>query len=213
MKLTLTTFLSMDGVMQGPGGADEDGTGGFDRGGWLVPYADADMGRFVEEWFAEADAFLLGRRTYEMFAGFWPQVTDPANLVATKLNTLPKHVVSTTLTDLPWAGSVLLRGELDAQVAELKRRPGRELQVHGSGTLARSLMAHDLIDEYRLWVFPVVVGAGRRLFPDNGVPAALELVETKTTAAGVVVHVYRSAGRPTFGQFGITEDGAETTVS
>ena len=200
MELTVTTFLSVDGVYQGPGGPDEDRSGGFDRGGWLVPDFDEATGQFMDEVFREVDAFLLGRRTYEIFAASWPKVTDPADPVASLLNTLPKYVASTTLRDPQWANTTVLEGDLVTSVRELKDRPGRELQVHGSGMLARALLEHDLVDELRLLVFPVIVGAGRRLFPDAGVATGLRLVDSRTTGSGVAIHVYQPTGRPEFGE-------------
>jgi dihydrofolate reductase len=199
MDLTMTMFLSLDGVMQAPGGPDEDRSGGFDQGGWLVPHADEDMGRFVAEWFGAADGFLLGRKTYEIFAAFWPQVTDPHDPVASRLNRLPKYVASRTLDRVEWHNATLIQGNLVEEVARLKAQPGRELQVHGSGDLAQTLMKHGLIDEYRLWIYPVVLGDGRRLFREGAAPSAFKLVEARTTSTGVVVHVYRAAGKPTYG--------------
>ena len=196
----MTTFLSMDGVMQGPGGPDEDMSGGFDRGGWSVPYSDEDFGRYVTEWFTAADAFLLGRKTYEIFAGYWPNHNEPGDPVANKLNDLPKYVASNTLTSADWHNTTIINGNLAVEVGKLKSQPGRELQVHGSGVLAQSLMENDLIDEYRLMVFPVVVGKGKRLFAE-GTEAALKLIEAKTTSTGVVVHVYEPAGKPEYGSF------------
>ncbi|HZA82238.1 MAG TPA: dihydrofolate reductase family protein [Actinomycetes bacterium] len=199
MRLTVTTFLTLDGVYQSPGGPEEDPSGGFDQGGWLTPYvADEEFGRFIDETFAAADAFLLGRRTYEIFAAYWPQVTDEANPVASKLNTLPKYVASTTLDTLGWEGATPLRGNLAEEVAKLKRQPGNQLQVHGSGQLVQTLMERELIDEYRLLMFPVVLGAGRRLFRDGVPPAALRLVDTRTTGSGIAIHVYQAAGKPTY---------------
>ncbi len=198
MKLTVTTFLSVDGVMQGPGGPDEDRSDGFTRGGWLVPHFDEETGRFMNEVFEHVDAFLLGRRTYEIFAASWPNA-DPDDPVANRLNTLPKYVASTTLTAPEWTPTTVLSGDIPAAVAELKQQPGRELQVHGSGGLVRTLHDHDLVDEYRLLVFPVVVGEGRRLFPDRGVATGLSLVDSRTTGSGVAIHMYRPTGRPEFG--------------
>ena len=199
MKLTVTTFLSVDGVMQGPGGPDEDRGDGFTRGGWVVPHFDEDGGRFMNEVFEPADAFLLGRHTYDIFAASWPKVTDPDDPIASRLNTLPKYVASTTLTAPEWGPTTVLTGDVPAAVAELKRQPGRELQVHGSGGLVRTLHEHDLVDEYRLLVFPVVVGEGRRLFPDRGMATGLALVDSRTTGSGVAIHMYRPTGRREFG--------------
>jgi dihydrofolate reductase len=199
--ITLTTFLTLDGVMQSPGGPQEDPSGGFDLGGWMVPYSDEDAGQYVSEWFARADGFLLGRRTYEIFASYWPKITDENNPVASRLNTLPKFVASTTLDKAEWNNSTLIAENVPEAVAELKKEPGQELQIHGSGRLAQSLMSHGLIDEYRLWICPVVLGKGRRLFADGAVPAALKLVDHKLTNTGLAIHVYRPAGRPTYGSF------------
>jgi dihydrofolate reductase len=200
VRLTATTFLTLDGVVQSPGAPEEDASGGFARGGWLVPYADDDMGEIVSGWFAQADAFLLGRKTYEIFAGHWPTVPD-GNPVAASLNSRPKYVVSATLDSLTWHNSTLIRGEVLAEVGRLKAQPGRELQVHGSGHLVQTLMAGNLIDEYRLWLYPVVVGGGRRLFDVPGLGAAFRLTDTKITSTGVVVLTYYPAGDVRQGSF------------
>lgn len=199
-KLTMTTFVTLDGVMQAPGGPPEDTSGGFSHGGWLVPLADPDMGQFMASVFDRADAFLLGRGTYQIFAGHWPRVTDPADPIATRLNQLPKHVASKTLDKFEWNNSSLVR-DVVGGVAELKRRYARELQVHGSAGLAQTLTQHDLVDEYNLLTFPVVLGTGKRLFGAGAVPSALELASTRTTSRGVVISTYRRAGKPTYGSF------------
>jgi dihydrofolate reductase len=204
MQLTVTTFISVDGVYQGPGGPDEDRSGGFDRGGWLVPLFDEETGQFMDEVFKNVDAFLLGRRTYEIFAASWPNATDPNDPVAKNLNTLPKYVASNTLKDPAWANTTVLEGDLASAVQELKERDGRELQVHGSGRLVQSLLANDLVDRLSLLVFPVIVGAGRRLFPDSGIATGLALEESRSTPSGVAISVYRPSGRPEFGSLEVT---------
>jgi dihydrofolate reductase len=200
MQLTVTTFLSVDGVYQGPGGPNEDRSDGFDRGGWLVPHFDQATGEFIDSIFANVDAFLLGRRTYEIFAASWPKATDPNDPVARKLNTLPKYVASTTLSDPEWANSTVIEGDVADAVRDLKQREGGELQVHGSGQLVRFLLERDLVDRLNLLVFPVIVGAGRRLFPDSGMATGLALDESRTTPSGVTISVYRPTGRPQFGE-------------
>jgi dihydrofolate reductase len=205
MRLTIQTFLTLDGVMQGPGGPDEDRDGGFAYGGWSFPYGDEEFGTAVARWFDNASAFLLGRRTYELFSSYWPKVTDPADPVASRLNALPKYVASTTLRSADWAGSQVLGGDVAAEVARLKEQPGDELPVHGSGELAQTLMAHDLIDEYRLFYFPVHVGAGKRLFRDGTPTAGLRLIRSTTTGAGVVIASYEPAGQVRTGSYALDE--------
>jgi dihydrofolate reductase len=207
MKLTVHTFVTLDGVMQGPGGAEEDRTGGFEEGGWLMPFGDEDFGRIVSGWFKSADALLLGRTTYGLFESFWPQVTDPEDPVATAINTLPKHVVSTTLTDPTWANTTVI-GDAVAGVKELKAESGRELQVHGSCGLVHTLHDAGLVDEYRLLVAPVVLGQGKKLFADGSAPTGFELVETERTGAGCTYLVLRPSGDVRVGEAAV-EDGKD----
>jgi dihydrofolate reductase len=206
MKLVVGAFLSLDGVMQAPGGPDEDREGGFDLGGWLVPYADEDMGEFMVNSIKNTDALLLGRKTYDIFAAHWPKVTDQNDPIATKLNSMPKYVASRTLDKVEWNNSTLLQGDAADAVAELKRQPGGLLQTQGSSELVQTLMRHDLVDEYRLLVYPVVLGKGKRLFREGNVPAALRLVDTKISGTGIAMHTYEPAGKPTFGEFEVDRD-------
>lgn len=201
MKLTLTEFLSLDGVSQGPGSPEEDTSGGFTQGGWFVPHMDETFMQQAADWLAEADGLLLGRRTYEEFAQAWPNMTDPDDLFAGKMNSVPKYVASNTLTDAEWNPSIILSGDIPAKVADLKQQPGRELQIHGSARLGQSLLAAGLIDELRLVIAPVVVGSGRRLFADGGAPAGLKLVSHTVTPAGVAIHTYEAAGLPEYGTY------------
>jgi dihydrofolate reductase len=201
MRLTLHTFLTLDGVMQAPGGPDEDRDGRFEHGGWSYPYGDQDFGAAMVGWFADADAFLFGRKTYEIFSGHWSNVTDADDPIASKLNALPKYVASTTLDSLTWRNSSLLGGDFAAGVAKLKEQPGNELQVHGSGGLAQTLIEHDLIDEYRLLFFPVHLGAGKRLFREGAKAAALRLTGTRTTGTGVIIATYEPAGPAQYGSY------------
>jgi dihydrofolate reductase len=194
MKLVVHEFLSLDGVMQGPGSVDEDRSNGFDRGGWIVPHAaDEGQGAIVDAWFAEADTILLGRTTYELMYPYWSQVTDPDDRVAAALNTLPKLVVSSTLRDPKWNNATALTGDLVDAINDLRAKSGGELQVHGSWQLARSLHQAGLIDEYRLLIFPVCVGAGKRLFPEEGPSSGFTVVEQRGLDSGTVYLVLRPA--------------------
>ncbi|MEV7277269.1 dihydrofolate reductase family protein [Streptomyces sp. NPDC093111] len=199
--LSLTQFLSLDGVHQAPGGPEEDPSDDFDLGGWSVPYGDEDFGRFITEVFERPTAFLLGRRTYDIFAGYWPKHTDPDDPVASKLNGLPKYVASRTLTTADWNGTTVLSGDVAQQVAALKEELDGEIQMHGSAGLAKTLMEHDLIDTLHLAVFPVVLGKGLRFFADGATPSAFRLTDARTTAAGVAIQTYEQAGRPTYGSY------------
>ena len=198
MKLTTVTHVSVDGVMQGLGGADEDRRGGFERGGWALPLMDDEGGALVGRIFQRADAFLFGRWTYEVFGGYWGAIADPDNPIAAALNGRPKYVASTTLTDPQWANSTVLSGDVAAAIAELRARPGGELQVHGSGTLVRWLLDNGLVDEIVLLVYPMVIGQGTRLFADAGPDIALELLDSQSTSTGVTMQVYRPTGRPQY---------------
>jgi dihydrofolate reductase len=199
MKLTTITIVSVDGVMQGLGGPDEDRSGGFERGGWVTPLFDNEAMAFLNQVYQRADAFLFGRRTYEIFAGSWGAVEDPgSNPIAGALNTQPKYVASTTLTEPRWANTTVLSGDVAVAVGELKAKPAGELQVHGSGNLIRWLFDKQLVDEIILLVCPVVVGQGTRLFPDTGPDIALELVDSRATPKGVTIQVYRPTGRPQY---------------
>ncbi|MFE4498411.1 dihydrofolate reductase family protein [Rhodococcus sp. NPDC056743] len=200
MKLTTITNVSLDGVMQGLGGADEDRRGGFERGGWALPLfgTDSEGATFVKEVYQRADAFLFGRRTYEIFAKYWGVMEDSGNPIATALNTRPKYVASTTLAEPRWANTTVLSGDVVAAIRELKAKPGGELQVHGSGNLVRWLFDNQLVDEITLLIYPMVIGQGTRLFPDSGPDIALDLVDSRVTPRGVTIQVYRPSGRPQY---------------
>jgi dihydrofolate reductase len=199
MKVTTVTHVSVDGVMQGLGGPDEDRRGGFERGGWAPPLFHGEAATFLNEVFQRADAFLFGRRTYEIFAGYWGVMPDPdSNPIAGPLNRRPKYVASTTLTDPQWADTTVLSGDVAAAIGELKAKPPGEVQVHGSGNLIRWLLEHELIDEITLLTYPLVIGQGMRLFPDTGPDTALDLVDSRATPSGVTIQVYRPTGRPQY---------------
>ena len=199
MKLTTTTCVAVDGVMQGLGGPDEDRSGGFERGGWQAPLWDNEAGTFLNQVYQRADAFLFGRRTYEIFAGYWGAMADSStNSIAVSLNTRPKYVASTTLTEPRWANTTVLSGDVAGAIGELKAKREGELQVHGSGALIRWLLDNQLVDEITLFVCPVVIGQGTRLFPDTGPDAALDLVDSRSTPKGVTIQIYRPAGRPQY---------------
>jgi dihydrofolate reductase len=202
MELTTTTHVSVDGVMQGLGGPDEDRRGGFERGGWAIPLFDNEAATFLDLVFQRAEAFLLGRRTYEIFADSWGTGSWGANQgdnpISVALNTMPKYVASTTLTDPQWAGTTVLSGGLAAAIGELKAKRGGELQVHGSGNLVRWLLDNQLVDEITLLTYPVVIGQGTRLFPTTGPDTALDLVDSRTTANGLTIQVYRPTGLPQY---------------
>ncbi len=214
-KLIVTTFISLDGVVQGPGGEEEDREGGFERGGWTGQFWNDEPWRYKAEELARTGALLLGRKTYDIFAASWPTLSnaDVAALMkdgggdaesldrvaadddafADRMNSMPKYVASTTLTKLDWNNSTLLTGDIARAVADLKSQAGKDIVVHGSGGLAQTLMQHNLIDEYRLMIFPIVVGGGKRLFRDGGPPATLKLTDTKTFSTGVAVQTYAPA--------------------
>src|SRR5437870_1351294 len=197
MKLATTTQVSVDGVMQGPGGPDEDERGVFERGGWA--HFDNEAGTVMDEIYHRADTFLFGRRTYEIFAGSWGTWDDPGDSpIWTALNAKPKYVASTTPFDPKWANTTVLSGDVAAAIRELKAKAGGELQVPGSGVLVRWLLDNDLVDEITLFTAPVVVGQGTRLFPDTGQDIALDLVDSRATPKGVTIQVYRPTGRPEY---------------
>jgi dihydrofolate reductase len=202
MKLTTNTQVSVDGVMQANGGRDENFDPGMERGGWARPLFDDQAMAFVNEFYQRAEAFLFGRRTYQLFAGSWGTGSWGANQgdnpISVALNTRPKYVASTTLADPKWADTTVLSGDVAAAIGELKARPGGELQVHGSGALTRWLLDNDLVDEITLLVCPVVVGQGARLFPDTGPDIALDLVESRAFPKGITIQVYRPTGRPQY---------------
>ncbi|MFA5837002.1 MAG: dihydrofolate reductase family protein [Bellilinea sp.] len=208
-RLVVGAFTTLDGVMQAPGGPNEDRDNGFQHGGWLVPYFDEKFVQIMTEWTTRAGAFLLGRKTYEIFAGSWPKSTDPTDEIAVALNTRPKFVASTTLDTVSWNNSTLLKGDIAREVVRLKAMEGGEIQVHGSSNLLQTLLRHDLVDALRIWQFPVVLGTGKRLFGDGAIPRSFRLVETQFNTTGAVLHVYERAGGL---KYGGVEVGQETVV-
>jgi dihydrofolate reductase len=200
MKLTTMTQVTVDGVMQGNGHAtDEERRSGFERGGWAMGVFDNETTTFITQTYQRADAFLFGRRTYEIFAGTWGEIAEMrAHPIGVALNETPKYVASTTLTDPQWAETTVLSGDVAAAIGELKAKPAGELQVHGSGNLVRWLLDNHLVDEITLLIVPVVLGQGTRLFPDAGPDTALDLVDSRADSKGVTIQVYRPNGRPQY---------------
>jgi dihydrofolate reductase len=202
-KLAVNTFTTLDGVMQAPGGPEEDTSGGFTYGGWSVNYWDEAMGQTMDAMTSKPFDLLLGRKTYEIFAAHWPRVTD--DHMATALNGATKHVASRTLESVEWQNSRLLTGDIAEAVAKLKSERGPDIQIHGSGNLIQTLLRHDLIDEFRVWIFPLVLGTGKRLFAESTVPAGLKLRDSKTSSSGVIITVFERAGAIDYGSFALDE--------
>jgi dihydrofolate reductase len=198
-ELIVSTFLTLDGVMQAPGGPEEDDSGGFAYGGWSVRYWDDLMGQVMTEAMSTPFDLVLGRRTYDIFAAYWPHAPEEAG--AKPLNEATKYVVSRSHPTLEWSPSVLIEGDAAEGIAELKKGDGPELQVHGSGNLIQTLMRHNLIDQYRLWAFPLVIGSGKRLFADGTIPSGLKLLDSKVSTTGVVIGTYEPAGEIVTGSF------------
>ncbi|MBC3982153.1 dihydrofolate reductase family protein [Streptomyces sp. AC536] len=201
MKISLTEFVTLDGVCQGPGSPDEDTSDGFTAGGWLVPHMDATFVQRASDWLDLADGLLLGRRTYQAFARDWPAITDPADPFAERMNTLPKYVVSNTLTEGTWHPTTVLRGDPARTVAELRARPGRELQIHGSARLGDALLAAGLVDTLRLVVAPTVLRTGRRLLTGPGAPSGLRLAHHEATPNGLLLLEYETTGQAPLGTY------------
>ena len=198
-KLVVSTFLTLDGVMQAPGGPGEDDSGGFAHGGWSVNYWDEQMGQVMDEATSKPFAMLLGRQTYDIMAAYWPHA--PEETGAKVFNDATKYVASRSRPRLEWSNSVLIEGDAAEGIAALKQEDGPELQVHGSGSLIQTLLRHNLVDQYRLWVFPLVLGSGKRLFADGTIPAGLQLADHKVSTTGVVIGTYEPAGEIVTGSF------------
>lgn len=207
-KLVVGTFVTLDGVMQGPGAPDEDREGGFEHGGWSVNYWDQMMGEEMEKLTSKSDALLLGRKTYDIFAAYWPTASPEEG--ADKLNTVRKYVASRTLDKVEWNNSSLLEGDVPEAVAKLKEEPGTDIHVTGSGNLIQTLLRHDLVDEFALWIFPVVLGSGKRLFGEGTIPAGFTCVDTKVATSGVIIATYAKAGPVEYGSFTPDENAAGT---
>jgi dihydrofolate reductase len=201
-KLVVNTFVSVDGVMQAPGGPEEDPSGGFVHGGWSVPFWDDQMMQAMTEFMGKPFDMVLGRKTYEIFAAHWPYSEEPG---AAEINNATKYVASRTLDRVDWQNSTLLEGDVGEAVARLKEEDGPELQVHGSSDLIQTLQRHGLIDEFRVWIFPVVLGTGKRLFAEGASPGALKLVDTKISSTGVVMATYVPGGAVPIGSFALEE--------
>ncbi len=197
-ELIVSTFITLDGVMQAPGGPEEDPDGGFEHGGWSFGYWDEQMETAMGEWMSRPFDLVLGRRTYEIFAAHWPHTDeDPAEL----LNSATKHVASNTLSELEWENSKLIEGEVPEAIRALKEEAGPELQVHGSANLIQTLLEHELIDEFRLMIFPLVLGKGKRLFDGGTLPAGLEVASSQVASTGVIIATYRSGAEIKYGSF------------
>ena len=206
-KLKVSTFVTLDGVMQAPGGPDEDRSGGFTNGGWSVGYWDDRMGQVMGDFMGRPFELLLGRRTYEIFAAHWPHSSEPG---ADALNSARKHVASRTLKNVEWNNSTLIKNDVPMYVSELKKQSGPDIQVHGSGDLIQTLLRNDLVDEFNLWTFPVVLGSGKRLFAGGGaIPAGLKVVDVTTSSTGVVIATYERAGEIKYGSFALDEPNVD----
>ncbi|MEW6035083.1 MAG: dihydrofolate reductase family protein [Candidatus Micrarchaeota archaeon] len=201
-KIVANTFVSLDGVMQAPGGPEEDQSGGFKYGGWSVNYWDEQMGKVMDEFMGRKFDLLLGRKTYEIFAAHWPYVKDgPEKPAADKLNGSKKYVVSKTLSKADWENSTLIKGDVAKEIAKLKKQDGPEIQIHGSGNLIQTLLKHDLIDQFNVWIFPLTLGKGKRLFDSGTVPAGLKLLDCKVSKTGVIIATYAREGQIKVGTF------------
>jgi dihydrofolate reductase len=197
-KIVVLSFITLDGVMQAPGGPEEDTSGGFEYGGWTVPYFDEELGKIMGEQMAHSSDLLLGRKTFEIFASYWPEHEDewPG------INTVAKYVASNTMSSHAWHNSVFFKGDVVDEIKKLKRQAGPDLQVHGSGNLIQTLLKNDLVDEFWLKIFPLTLGNGKRLFSNGTIPANFKLLESKVTPQGVIVASYGRDGEPTTGSFG-----------